>query len=62
MRKLGLHDVHKRYEVQVHRCKWELIKEQNKTENECGGVQNRGKVCLHDSVRRAERECQTGEV
>lgn len=27
---------------------------QKRTESECGGVQNRGKVCLDDTVRRAK--------
>ncbi len=52
--KVKLVKKHERYEVQVHRCKWELIKEQKRTESECGGVQNRGKVCLDDTVRRAK--------
>lgn len=35
---------------------------QNRTESECGGVQNRENVCLDDTVRRAEKECQIREV
>lgn len=35
---------------------------QNRTESECGGVQNWGKVCSNNTVRGAEKECQIREV
>ncbi len=35
---------------------------QKRTESECGGVQNRGKVCLDDTVRRAKGASDKGSV
>lgn len=35
---------------------------QSRTESECGGVQNRGKVCSDDTVRRAKGASDKGSV